>query len=1478
MPNQVYRFRIRSADGLSDTLVITSIRGGTNPYIVNIPSGDGQEVDLLTGAVRTGAYVVEVADAITGVDGTGTLRIVTSQLYDGIEEYLLLENGDKILLESGDPIELERNNAEFGRPHLLSRKAFLEMSSDGGSSWTVWQAGYLTSVRQVDAITYAFTIGSTRRVEQNEQIFTWSDAAERVAFPQRGCLVGGPIIGGLGVGADRTIDSGGWEFNYLNTSGSAVAPKGGDIISLEYQAGYFWPQWERKRIPGPGQATNFWNTILPYRQLVPGDASLVGADFAGLNNQNIVPAYPQVMAVITYEVAGTEYTVYGTVRSLFPYITGDPFQNPSGAADIKREPFRSNGVYGRLYVTLDAADPLNRTVPWDALPSRDTVCRVRLVAQQVNETSPLYLDFHPVDLAVKLYELINIQVDAASVDTVKDAIGLETRITYRITSPVVMADFLERSIFGPFGFAQRIVEKTVSGELQPVVEFFTTRMLEANPPSLTIADADVVGDTPPPIFDLDENTVVTGFTIEQQNFIKLAESDIKKEETPPADGIRVVTQAKSYRNADTTTFSTRFVEYQLPGLVHAATSFIPQFDQFALDICQEGFDRFGRGAPSMEVQVLRTSAAAAAQLGDLVYLNVGYFPNKNYRIGESNVGARVAQIVRREERPEGPMLKLIDAGVYNQPSIAPTISIAASTIDPRRIAQFTITNAATINNTADVSLAVEWATGASAPASGKHGVRFTRYLAGDIPTTAVSLPAVTPGTTVYVRARTEQAGLFPSAWTSWEAVTLTSWSVPASVTVPAGSITNESAVINWSLGSPANTTDAVDVFVAPGSAAPNKWQRYRINSLPAGTTSTTITNLIPSSNYIVGVAFRDVVGDTRGSVATQTFTTAATATVTANRPAGFAIIQGVNDASLPQGVALALWSSQGATEIVIERAPEVASLPGTYTELAVVSATTEVFVDYLPNTGARYWYRIKHRASGQNDSDVIPRYGTLSGATYSGLVAIATGIPDTLERPSGTEAVLTPQSSWEYWTPPTPLFNGLVVQIYREDVQNRAFFFQYRYRTRTGSTYSAWTETFWSGEYYAASPTAPYYMKADSIDDTLVYQIEWRIYGADNDGNVGYIREGTTEYPQNYGVNNAIIKVQKQGYDSGSGKYEVWWRFFFQRGNNTLDEDGDDILGQSFTTQVVAASVKNQSGTTATNVATSGTKTVDGWKATWDSTASDAWTYEISVETELPQDTYLVQQNTDEADSPFVATTFGQSFVGPGSGAGATGPQGATGATGVAGATGATGVGTQGATGATGVQGATGVGTTGATGATGPVGMVWLGSWNSGTTYLVDEVVSYLGSSWICILMNSNNAPDVSPTYWELVAEQGATGATGLLGQTGATGPQGDVGETGATGVSIIGQTGATGVTGATGPAGFGFSGPTGPTGESGATGATGVGTIGMTGATGATGPAGVGTTGATGPTGPTGAVNATISTNTPSGSGTTGQLWAQVA
>lgn len=228
-----------------------------------------------------------------------------------------------------------------------------------------------------------------------------------------------------------------------------------------------------------------------------------------------------------------------------------------------------------------------------------------------------------------------------------------------------------------------------------------------------------------------------------------------------------------------------------------------------------------------------------------------------------------------------------------------------------------------------------------------------------------------------------------------------------------------------------------------------------------------------------------------------------------------------------------------------------------------------------------------------------------------------------------------------------------------------------------------------------------------------------------------------------------------------------------------------------------------------------------------------------------------IEVDTTGASSGQILRFDGAKFVpytGDAGPTGATGPEGATGPTGATGAEGPTGAtGQQGPTGATGAEGPTGpmgatgpvgpegaTGPTGATGAsgidgaTGPtgVGFTFRGAYNSGAQYYVNHVVTYQGSSWICIQTIDGVAP-AENTWWTVFAQEGATGPTGLTGPTGPTGTTGAVGATGATGPQ--GDAGAVGATGATGPQG--------PSGTPGAD---------------STVP---GPTGATGPVGPTGAV-----------------------
>lgn len=947
MPSQYYRLRVWNSDN-SLALEVTSVAGGTAPYIAAPPSGDGQEVDLLTGAVRTGAYVVEVVDVATGTDATGTIRVVTNTIYDG--------------------------TTATARPKLLSRRAVIDVDDAGTfAAPTVWQAGYVSNIRQIDAMRYAITVSNTRRVEQTQRIFSWDTAAERTRFPKRGCLFGGPVIGGFGAqdGQNLAPDSGGWEFTVnatLNNFWSGSSSGGlTALVSLDFNAAYLQPNYEKKTTLTREDFDKFYASMAPY---VVYDSPLFlayGSSWEGLNDRSPIYSYPTVRALLT-DSSGNSWT--GTIRGLFT----------PGAAPLNIA-IQTGSTAGtnRLFVQLDGSsvDGSGNITP--AL-SNGTTVRVRGVSIPTTPLSPLYFDEHPVDVAKKLYEVIGIEVDATSVTAAKEAIGEQTRLACRITEPQVMAEFLEKAIFGPFGFAARIIDKVVSGQLQPVAEFFLTRELGTSAPTLTISTNDLVGDTPPPIFDLDEATVVTGYTVTQKQIAKWVQPE-NTTDIPPADMLVENEVTIEVLTGDTTTFSTRIVPYDLQGMVHEVGSFTSDPKSFALTVANEGFERFGRGAPSIEVEVLRSAASAAAKLGELVYLSAGFYPNRNYRIGEApSIGARVAQVVRREERPESVLFKLVDAGSYNQPTDTPTISVIGNSNDPRRTATFKIDNAATLN-TKPVVVTVQYATGASAPSGTKNGTTIARYEAGKIPTGYVPLPPVVPGTTVWVRARSEQPGLFPSAWTAWGAtntyVTLTSWVVPTVGGTPVTSITNASAIVTWGLAS--NTADPIEVYVYPGTVAPANWQQYRWAVLPPGTTTTALLGLSASTNYVVGVAFFDAITQVRGTVTTATFTTTASTSGTAPTPVGLQVVPGTNDGTLPQGIVLALYSAAGALQTVVERSTTSGS---GFTTLAVVPAETQVYVDYLPKDGTTYYYRLKHRQPGQADSTATPEAsGSATGVT-----------------------------------------------------------------------------------------------------------------------------------------------------------------------------------------------------------------------------------------------------------------------------------------------------------------------------------------------------------------------------------------------------------------------------------------------------------------------------------------------------------------
>lgn len=71
-------------------------------------------------------------------------------------------------------------------------------------------------------------------------------------------------------------------------------------------------------------------------------------------------------------------------------------------------------------------------------------------------------------------------------------------------------------------------------------------------------------------------------------------------------------------------------------------------------------------------------------------------------------------------------------------------------------------------------------------------------------------------------------------------------------------------------------------------------------------------------------------------------------------------------------------------------------------------------------------------------------------------------------------------------------------------------------------------------------------------------------------------------------------------------------------------------------------------------------------------------------------------------------------------------------------------------------------------------GLVPKGAYSGATTYAIGDCVSYLNSSYVCILSSTGNVP-TNASYWQLIAAQGSAGPTGATGPTGVTASTGAV-------------------------------------------------------------------------------------------------------
>ena len=453
-------------------------------------------------------------------------------------------------------------------------------------------------------------------------------------------------------------------------------------------------------------------------------------------------------------------------------------------------------------------------------PALNTVLRISAYATQVQPASPLYFTEHPCDLLAKIWAQEGIPYDATALAAVRASVGDRVRLSAKVTEPPRMTEWLEQAIYGPFGIGVR-------PDTQGRAVAFRTRLRSAAVPTLQINPADLVQDDPV-VFSLSEKSAIVRVSVRTKQYLPwqpLNGGDA------PIDGI--IEGDLSYEpgaNPDASTFATREVTFDVPGMIHTADSTSPDARDLTQAIALEIYDRWGRGCPTASIDVTLDAPAAAAQVGDEVYVALAQAPNANKRLGdEPSVGARIAQVVQRTELLDAVRLQLLDSGTGAQ-AVAPAavLAIAVSSGAPRAVASITITNAAAINATGVLGVAIEWATGASAPSGA--GADLARFAAGQIPTGAIATPASPAGTRVWARARTEQQGRRPSSWSPWVDVTLTGLVAPTGLTA----VLLPDALTARLAWNPASGTNRTEIYLYQGSSAPGDWSPYLLAVLPVG--------------------------------------------------------------------------------------------------------------------------------------------------------------------------------------------------------------------------------------------------------------------------------------------------------------------------------------------------------------------------------------------------------------------------------------------------------------------------------------------------------------------------------------------------------------------------------------------------------------------------------------------------------------------
>lgn len=759
------------------------------------------------------------------------------------------------------------------RWQLLARIVVIEESVDG-TSWTAYFRGVLRRARLVTAIEWELTIGDVTRAENTYLAFS----QVTTAFPKGVNIIGEPILGGWG------------PISAIGKTTFKVVQVTAKRVKLQYQFGPLPPDYVYK-------ASGTRERFITVNQLARPFA--VSSNRWTNEDASVNGYFPRLEARLTNPTTGVLVGTFAPIVQPATPIAGDPILQARILAAFS---LLSDGN-GQMWLDWPSGGS-------PAQPAVNTVFAVRVSPIDVSELNPLHVEGHPVDIATGLYTEAGIAWSASAASALKDLLGQTLRFRGRFTQGIPLGDLLAAIFFGPLGTGVRVA---VDGTR----ELISVRDLPTALPSTTITVNDLRSDEGV-IFDLDDNAVVSKVTWAIEQYDPWNETLDKGKQPNDLIVVRPITYQTI--NGDAGAVAGKEHKYQVSGHFYdsrGATFYdpIPFFAAQAFRI----YDRFGRGGVRSEVQVIRGISPKA---GDFVLLNLPHLPVPvvgAVPVTQRGQALRCVQVERSRPDPNGAILTVLDAGKNAQPSVAATISVAASALDPQHYAEVTVTNVGALVGIIE-RVNFQMATGAGAPTGGIDVA--ARSVLQLVSSAVVTLPKVAAGEKVWVRAQSKDSQVsLPSAWTAWASVTLTPLTAPSGLTVNAGANDTEK-IIRWGVADPNNA-----VMIRWKLSADVDWTNSA--ALPPGSVEYTIRDLIPGGGAVSGqvTVIDDAPSPGESAATVFSFTPGSTAPVLPVpwSPAGWSGRQddlsggpGIPDGTFGMDVTAAKWPCYVEVEVAVE--------------------------------------------------------------------------------------------------------------------------------------------------------------------------------------------------------------------------------------------------------------------------------------------------------------------------------------------------------------------------------------------------------------------------------------------------------------------------------------------------------------------------------------------------------------------------------